>query len=195
VNYKLPTALAACLTLASCAAPLVPEPAICGGRLPAALAQMNIKQIVSEMTTAFCPTTAGPVNPMITDQDVVVVPDFVDVSSHATGFTGVVLGEVTRGSLSTICGHKVRQVDLGRALRLSADGVVALTRDASKIANPEFISRWGYIGTFASMPGKAILTLRELDMHAGMTTRLVTKEIVFGCRLDAGRYRFEYTVN
>jgi hypothetical protein len=168
---------------------------MCGGRLSSALAQMNIKQIVSEMTFEFCPAGAGPVNPMITDRDVVVVPDYVDISSHATGLTGVVLGEVTRGSISTICGHKVRQVDLSKALRLSADGVVALTRDASKIANPEFVSRWGYIGTFASMPGKAIFTLRELDMDAGMTTRLVTKEIVFGCRLDGSRHRFEYSVN
>jgi hypothetical protein len=152
-------------------------------------------QVIGKMTEEFCPHGSGPVNPSITERDVVIVSDYLDVSSYSPGLAGVVLGEVTRSSLSKVCGHKVRQVDLGKSLRLNSEGLVALTRDASKVANPEFGSRWGYIGTFAELPGKLVLALRELDMESGTTTKLVTREIVFGCKFESGKYNFEYSFN
>lgn len=194
LNRRALVAVAFSVFSAGCATPYVAEPALCAARLPSVLGQINVTQIVGKMAEGFCPSGAGPLNPLMTDGDVVVVPDYLDVASHATGLTGVVLGEVTRSSLSAVCGHKVRQIDLSKSVRLSADGIIGLTRDASRVVNREFVGRWGYIGTFAELPGKVIFTLRELDMESGATTKLISKEIVYGCRLESGRYRFEYSV-
>jgi hypothetical protein len=132
---------------------------------------------------------------MISDRDVVLVPDFIDITNYTTGHAGVYLGEVARGSLSEVCRHKVRQIDLGRVIKLNADGLVALTRDASKVANLEFVAKWGYVGTYSELPGKILLTLRELDMESGATTRVLAREVNHGCKLVYGEHKFSYTLN
>jgi len=187
--------LAAGVFLGGCATRYVPEPIECSGRLPSVLSKINLTDLLGKVAHEFCPGGSGPSNPLISDRDVVVVPDFVDITNFNTGHTGVYLGEVTRGSLSEVCKHKVRQVDLGKAVRLNADGLSALTRDASKVANPEFVAKWGYVGTYSELPGKILITLRELDMESGAATRLITREINHGCRLASGEYMFSYSVN
>ncbi|GEM_PF-2054648 len=181
--------------MAGCAARYIPEPRECGGALPSVLSKVNMTELMGKMANEFCPTGVGALNPLITDRDVVLVPDFLDLSSFKPGQAGVVLGEVTRGALSEVCRHRVRQVDLGKTIRLNEDGVVMLTRDSGRLSSSEFAAKWGYVGTFSTMPGKLLLTLRELDIESGATTRIISRELNFGCKLGDGEYKFSYSVN
>ena len=183
------------LLVSSCAATYTPEPPECSGRVPAILSKINLTDLVGKLSREFCTARSGPTSQGITDNDIVIIPDYLDISTFSTGQAGVVLGEVTRGAISEYCQFRVRQIDLGKSIRLNSDGVVALTRDATKVANLDFAAKWGYVGTFAELPGKLLITLRELDMESGATTRVVSREVVHGCRLSLGRYAFSYSVN
>ena len=171
------------------------EPVECRARFPAMFGKINIPEVMSEVALQFCSSREGPLNPLITENDHVVVPDFLEIGGFSTGMTGMVLGEATRGALSEVCRHRVRQIDLGKTIRLGSDGVIALTRDPGRIARSEFSSRWGYVGLYAEFPGKLLLSVRELDMESGATTRVVTKQVTYGCALVEGEYKFSYQVN
>jgi hypothetical protein len=181
--------------VSGCTAKYIPEPPECSGKVTAVLSKINLTDLVGKLSREFCTARGGPTSQGITDNDIVVIPDYLDVSSFNTGQAGVILGEVTRGAVSEYCQYKVRQIDLGKSIRLNSDGVIALTRDSTKVANPDFAVKWGYIGTFAELPGKLLITLRELDMESGATTRVVSREVVHGCRLSFGRYAFSYSIN
>jgi len=191
----LKLALVFTLVLSGCASRYVPEPIECSSRLPVVLSKINVTELMGKMVQEFCPSGSGPSNPMISDRDVVVVSDFVDITNFSTGHAGVYLGEVARGSLSEVCRHRVRQVDLGKVVKLNADGLVVLTRDSSRVANAEFVSKWAYVGTYSELPGRILLTLRELDLESGSTTRILAREVNHGCKLVYGEYKFNYSLN
>lgn len=171
------------------------EPLECRGRFPAMFGKINIPEVMSDIASQFCVPREGPLNPLISETEHVVVPDFLELGGFSTGMTGMVLGETARGALSEVCRHKVRQIDLSKTIRLGNDGAIALTRDPGRIARSEFPSRWGYVGLYAEFPGKLLLSLRELDMESGATTRVVTKQVTYGCTIVGGEYKFSYQVN
>ena len=195
MSWKFALVVASSIGLSACASRYIPEPMECSGRLPAVLSKVNLTDLLGKMTHEFCPRGDAPANPLISDQDIVVVPDYKDVGNFTTGHAGIVLGEVTRSVISEICKHRVRQVDLGKTIRLNEEGVGVLTRDSARLAKSEFVSKWGYVGTYAELPGKLVITLRELDMESGATTRIVSRELNHGCRISNGEYRFNYSLN
>lgn len=191
----LVSTLLSALLASGCASRYVPEPTECSGRLPSILSKINVTELMGSMVREFCPSGSGPSNPMMSDRDVVLVPDFVDITNYTAGHAGVYFGEVARGTLSEVCRHRVRQIDLGKVVKLNSDGLIALTRDASKVASPEFVAKWGYVGTYSELPGKILLTLRELDMESGATTKILAREVNHGCKVVYGEYKFSYSLN
>jgi hypothetical protein len=159
------------------------------------LSKINVTELVGKMVHEFCPAGFGPSNHMITDRDVVVVPDFIDITNYTTGHAGVYLGEVAGGTLSELCRHRVRQIDLRKVVKLNSDGLVVLTRDASSVASREFVAKWGYVGTYSELPGRLLLTLRELDMETGATMKIIAREVNHGCKVVDGEYKFSYNLN
>jgi hypothetical protein len=171
------------------------QPVSCQGSPPTLFSRIELNSLIRNFVGEFCSLEDGVRNGEISPQEAVVVPDFVDVSSYHANTTGIILGEITRSAVSVVCRQPVRQIDLSRSLRLNEFGLSALTRDAEKIAFNGVPVRWGYIGTYAELPKKLILTLREIDFSTGTISRVVSKEIVYGCHWDGSRHVFTYSVN
>lgn len=171
------------------------QPVPCRGAPPSLFSRIELNSLMRNFVGEFCSPESGLRNGEISPQEVVVVPDFVELSSYHANTTGIILGEVTRSAVSVVCRQPVRQVDLSKALRLNEFGLSALTRDAEKIAFNGVPVRWGYVGTYAELPQKIILTLREIDFSSGTISRVVSKELVYGCHWDGSRHVFTYSVN
>ena len=171
------------------------QPAACHGSPPALFSRIELNSLIRNFIGEFCSPDGGSRNGEINPEEAVVVPDFVDINSYQANSSGVILGEITRSAVSVVCRQPVRQVDLSKSLKLNEFGLSALTRDAEKIAFNGIPVRWGYVGTYAELPRKLILTLREIDFSSGVISRVVSKELVYGCYWDGTRNIFTYSVN
>jgi len=195
VRFVLIPALSALSILISGCYSRVYSPEYCRLSVPEALGYLQLGDIMGGVAREFCDPSLGPRNHDVSAKDVLVVPDFVDLGTYSPRLTGMILGEVTRSSLSATCRQPIYQVDLSKDIKLDKDGVVALIRDNARIANREVSARWGYVGTYTASPGKLIISLRELDMISGAISRMVTREISYGCVPGLRGQQFTVSLN
>lgn len=170
------------LSLAGCAA-VSDKPHDCPSTVPDALRKIELVEIADRLVAEVCAAGAS--------DEVVLVPDLLDLKTFQPGQTGMLLGEVVRGRLSARCKYKIRQVELSKNLRLNEGGLSVLTREVKELQSSEFAARRAFVGTYTAMPGKIVVTLRDLDLRSGTIDRIASREVTFGCRsgvFDQGEF-------
>jgi len=113
--------------------------------------------------------------------DVLLVPDFVDLNLLNPGSLGLLLGERFRASVSKVCKLPIRQVELSREIRLTPSGLLALTRDSSTVRYRQFGASSIMIGTFDLQPGRLTLVARQVSIEGAVINRMATKETTWRC--------------
>lgn len=186
IKFKAVVALLALAGLGGCAGLRDVSPD-CPSTAPDALRKIDLLEVADRLVGEMCIAPAAEGGP----EDVVIVSDPIDLKSYQPGQTGVLLGEVVRARLSARCKLKIRQVDLSRSLRLNEGGLSLLTREVKELQASEVAAKRAFVGTYSAMPGKLVLTLRDLDLMSGTIERISSKEVSFGCRsglLDQGEF-------
>jgi len=177
----------AALALAGCG---TTSSAACTPRqLPSLLSSTDLHPILGSVAGQLCEATCTPGPdgrlscdaPLRNETTPLLVPDFVNLDSFSPGPTGLYLGEQMRAALNAQCGASIRQVEFGKHLQLSDDGVVSLTRNPTEVLQNEVAGQDIIVGTYAYNAGRLSLFVRKLDASTGIISRMVAKEITYSC--------------
>jgi hypothetical protein len=152
------------------------------------IATTDVSKLFNDIAADFCPSncTNHIANGSNTCQDdslsrLVLVPDFVSVSNYTPGTAGLYMGEQMRAALSQRCNSRIYQAEFGRDLKLSVEGLVALTRNPGEIVKDEFRGQDILIGTYAYSGNRLSLFARKINSTNGVISKMVSREIDYSC--------------
>ena len=152
------------------------------------MAVTDVGKLFDDIAADFCPSTcsspSGTGAAVCQDEGLsrlVLVPDFVSVSTYTPGTAGLFMGEQMRAALSQRCNSRIYQAEFGRDLKLSVDGLVALTRNPGEVVRDEFREQDILIGTYAYSGNRLSLFARKINGSSGVISKMVSKEIVYSC--------------
>lgn len=111
----------------------------------------------------------------------VLITDFVDIQSFTPASQGLLMGELMRGSLSSICGTKITQVEFAKFFNLNEKGLVVLSRKVSEIKKDEYDQTEAIVGTYSYLNNKIVIFARKINVVTGKISRMVTREIDYNC--------------
>jgi hypothetical protein len=111
-----------------------------------------------------------------------VVTDLVSISDLKPGTAGLIMGEVTRASLTRLQCQRVFQVEATNLLSLNDSGFVALSRRVNEVRPEISPVREAIVGTYHAWPDKMLLVLRRIDTQTGQLKRSVSREVNFSCK-------------
>jgi FlgO protein len=112
----------------------------------------------------------------------VLVTDFVDINSFVPKQAGLLMGELMRGSLSTVCRYKIVQAEFAAYFKLSDNGLVSLTRKPSEIKNDEYLQDEAVVGTYNFLAGnKLLIFVKKINTGTSRISRMSTKELDYTC--------------
>jgi FlgO protein len=111
----------------------------------------------------------------------VLVTDFVDIQTFAPAPQGLLMGELMRGSLSSVCCTKITQVEFAKFFNLNEKGLIVLSRKVSEIKNDDYDQTEAIVGTYSYLNNKIVLFARKINVVTGKISRMVTREIDYNC--------------
>ena len=115
-------------------------------------------------------------------QPTVLVTDFVDLNSFVPKQSGLLMGELMRGALNTVCCYKIVQAEFAAYFKLSETGLVSLTRKPSEIKNDEYLQDEAVVGTYNFLAGnKLLIFVKKINTGSSRISRMATKEIDYTC--------------
>jgi hypothetical protein len=120
----------------------------------------------------------------------VLITDFVDIQSFTPASQGLLMGELMRGSLSSVCRSKITQVEFAKFFNLNEKGLVVLSRRVSEIKKDEYDQTEAIVGTYSYLNNKVVIFARTINVVTGKISKMVTRELDYNC---AGS-RISYTV-
>jgi hypothetical protein len=171
--------------------------------LPLLLESTDLKSLFEDIAADLCVDTCSDCVTTVPDgrggmihcvdrdaiqRQTVMVTDFVDVQSYVPKRSGLLMGELMRGSLNKICCYKIIQGEFSKYFNLSADGLVVLTRDASQIKDDEYYQHEVVVGTYNYLQdyyhlrrNKLVIFVRRIDTQTGKISKIVTRELNYYC--------------
>lgn len=185
------------LLQSGCAGTMLNSP--CTGRtLPQLLDATNLKALFQEMAYELCtdscsdcavrdadkvmqvvPTSCGFEE---TRRQTVLVTDFVDIKSFMPEHSGLLMGEMMRGSLNRVCCYKIVQAEFGKYFKLNEHGLVSLTRRVSEVKQDDYQQPEAVVGTYNYLNNsKVVLFVRRINTTTGHVVKMVTREIDYSC--------------
>lgn len=111
----------------------------------------------------------------------ILVTDFVDIQSFSPASQGLLMGELMRGSLSSVCRTKITQVEFAKFFNLNEKGLVVLSRKVSEIKKDEYDQNEAVVGTYSYLNNKVVVFARKINVVSGKISRMVTREIDYNC--------------
>ena len=111
----------------------------------------------------------------------ILVTDFVDIQSFTPAPQGLLMGELMRGSLSSICSTKITQVEFAKFFNLNEKGLVVLSRKVSEIKKDDYDQIEAIVGTYSYLNNKIVIFARKINVLSGKISRMVTREVDYNC--------------
>jgi hypothetical protein len=111
----------------------------------------------------------------------VLITDFVDIQSFTPASQGLLMGELMRGSLSSVCSTKITQVEFAKFFNLNEKGLVVLSRKVSEIKKDEYDQTEAIVGTYSYLTNKIVIFARKINVVTGKISRMVTREVDYNC--------------
>ena len=111
----------------------------------------------------------------------ILITDFVDIQTFTPASQGLLMGELMRGSLSSICSTKITQVEFAKFFNLNEKGLVVLSRKVSEIKNDEYDQTEAIVGTYSYLNNKIVIFARKINVITGKISRMVTREVDYNC--------------
>ncbi|QWV92353.1 hypothetical protein KP004_14185 [Geomonas oryzisoli] len=122
----------------------------------------------------------------------VMVTDFADLQSLVPSQSGMLMGELMRGGLNSVCCYKIVQAEFAKYFKLSENGLVVLTRRATEVKKNEYQQPEAVVGTYTYLSNdKVLIFARRMDTETGTISKMVTRELTYSC---GGSSVINYTV-
>jgi len=160
------------------------------------LESTDLKPLFNDIARELCtePCTSGegssPANKsdksrcsVVNDKNIysVLITDFVDIQTFTPASQGLLMGELMRGSLNSICSTKITQVEFAKFFNLNEKGLVVLSRKVSEIKKDEYDQTEAIVGTYSYLNNKIVIFARKINVVTGKISRMVTREIDYNC--------------
>ena len=113
------------------------------------------------------------------EQETVIVTDFVDLQSFEPKRAGLLMAELMRGSLHKVCCNRIVQGEFSKFFKLSDKGLVVLTRSAEDLKKDDYPGRHVVVGTYEYKRNKLMVFVKKINIANGKIVRMVTREIDF----------------
>ena len=142
--------------------------------------RIDLRKLTQMLAADLC----DPSNSVISSfrpEDAILVPDVLDIQNYKPEKLGILLGDLLRSNINTVCKYPVRQLDLSEQIKLNDDGLVALTREAAKAAQSSVSAHTAIVVTYSMQPNKMTLVGRTLNLGTSTIVTSSTKEVVWGC--------------
>ena len=185
-------------TLTGCA--LHTEPyygASCYKSLPVLLDATDLKALFQDIAAELCVDTCTDCTPLVStgkrtapvcastneaQRLTVLVTDFADLQTFIPNQPGILMGELMRASLNQVCCYKIIQAEFAKYFKLSENGLVVLTRNATEIKKDEYSRSEAIVGTYSYLNNnKVIIFVRKINMETGKISKMVTREVSYSC--------------
>lgn len=168
----------------------------CGMNRDDVLSRINLRELVRETTLEFCTPIAERPPKYEEARLGYVVPDVVDLQTLKPEAFGIVLGELLREHIVTLCKVPVRQAEFSPQMKLEAGGMVALSRDASAPRAREIPSAAAaVIGTYHLQPSKITFVVRRVAVETGLVDAMASRHVEWSCSLlRSGQSAFSYRI-
>lgn len=169
--------------LCGCAAVQMP----CTGKtLQQYLDATELKPIFMQMAAELCDSgvVSSAARCAVDDskRQTVLVTDFVDLKSFLPEHSGLIMGELMRGSLNQSCCYTISQAEFGKYFKLNEQGLISLTRKTSEISSSDVMQSEVVVGTYSFLGNdKIILFARRIHTSTGNVVRMVTREMHYSC--------------
>lgn len=200
--------LAGCLAgLLSGCGPALPSHLAGGGcygkSLPVLLDSTDLRELFQDIAGDLCSDGSADSSPADGKQprrynrdtdnlETVLVTDFADIQTFQPSQSGLLMGELMRGSLNNVCRYRIVQAEFGRYFKLSENGLTLLTRKVNEIKKDEYSQAEAVVGTYNYLNNnKVVIFVRKINMATGRISRMATKEINYSC---AGRAVVGYNI-
>jgi hypothetical protein len=183
INVKLKCLLGFVLVFFSGCSWLIPVQKNCAVEDAEAISIINIQEITDSIAFQLCGTNEES-NHYFRPDEIVIVPDFVDIKSFRPESNGLILGEKFRTSVNRICKVPIRQVELNKDFRLSEDGLTALTRDVQAIRNPKAVVKTALVGTYTFQYNTLNLIAKKISIDNSVITDIASREIKWKCNIS-----------
>ena len=122
----------------------------------------------------------------------VLVTDFADIQTFLPNQSGLLMGELMRGSLNKVCNYRIIQAEFAKYFKLSENGLVVLTRKVNEIKKDTYSQPEAIVGTYNYLNNnKVVIFVRRINTETGKISRMVAREINYTC---TGRSVKGYTV-
>lgn len=118
----------------------------------------------------------------------VLVTDFVDIQTFNPASQGLLMGELMRGSLSSVCSTKITQVEFAKFFNLNEKGLVVLSRKVSEIKKDEYDQTEAIVGTYSYLNNKIVIFARRINVVTGKISRMAMREIDYNCSYGSVSY-------
>ncbi len=194
---RLITLLVGLCLLSGCVTDMVYGPCY-GKTLPQLLDSTTLKPLFQEMAYELCTDSCSDCATRTPDgrlsvtpktcsleeirRQTVLVTDFVDLKSYMPGDSGLLMGELMRGSLNQVCCYKIVQAEFGKYFKLNENGLVSLTRRVSEIKHDDYPQPEAVVGTYNYLNNsKVVLFVRRINTTTGYVTKMATREIDYSC--------------
>lgn len=118
----------------------------------------------------------------------ILITDFVDIQSFSPASQGLLMGELMRGSLSSVCSTQITQVEFAKFFNLNEKGLVVLSRKVSEIKKDEYDQTEAIVGTYSYLNNKIVIFARKINVVTGKISRMVTREVDYNCAGGAVSY-------
>ncbi len=167
----------------------------CGMNRDDVLSRINLRELVRETTQDFCGQFAE--RPPKYDEARLgyIVPDVVDIQTLKPEAFGIVLGELLREHVVTLCRAPVRQAEFSPQMKLEAGGMVALSRDTAAPRAREVPSAAAVVGTYHLQPSKITFVVRRVGVETGLVDAMASRHVEWSCSiLRSGQSAFSYRI-
>jgi hypothetical protein len=174
--------------------------------LPILLDSTDLKALFQDLAAEFCVETSsaclaqtedgkGNTQSCLHSDEInpttVLVTDFADIQSFLPNPSGLLMGELMRGSLNKVCNYKIVQAEFAKYFKLSENGLIVLTRKVNEIKKDEYSQSEAVVGTYSYLNNsKVVFFARKINIRTGKISRMVTRELNYTC---SGRSVSGYT--
>ncbi len=178
--------------------------------LPVLLDSTDLKSLFEDMAAELCVDTCSDcltpvyddtgkvincINREAMQRQTVIVTDFVDIQSYIPRKSGILMGELMRSGLNKVCCYRLIQGEFAKYFKLSADGLVVLTRNAAEIKDDEYYQSEVVVGTYNYLHdynylsrNKVVIFVRRINTQTGKISKIITRELNYYCDGRAIKY-------
>jgi len=145
------------------------------------ISNVKMQKYFDQMAEELC---GGECGKRLCGGESMMVPDFVNIHSFDPQKTGILMGELMRGSINKVCGYNIIQEKFSHLFRVSDSGLISLKtapKDYLKSGDASLSVKSSILGTFSITSGKLYIFAKVVSNADGKITKMTSKEVNLSC--------------